>query len=167
MHLVEEASADEGHLVHDEQGHVFPLLLQGAAALALQLFGELRIREDIEGRAGCFGTEADVESGDARVSSELHFRLDPGLMELQPEVLQDGAQCGGLPRAGRAAQEAAQQGHPLELLLTAGSFVLLVRLHDLVSPLEDAIRKGSLRRVEVVERVITEHSVPVHGLVWV
>ena len=66
--------------------------------LAFQLLLESGVRKNAEGRTCGFGTEPDVEGGDARVRSQLHGCVDAFLLEEEPQMLQDGPQSGGLPR---------------------------------------------------------------------
>ena len=81
VHAVEEGSSNEGHLVDDQEDDVFPLFLEGTELLALQLLLESGVRENAEGRTCGFGTEPDVEGGDASVRSELHGCFDTFLLE--------------------------------------------------------------------------------------
>ena len=84
MHAVEESSSNEGDLVNDQEDDVFPLLLEGPELLAFQLLLESGVRENAEGRTCGFGTEPDVEGGDASVRSQLHGCFDAFLLEEEP-----------------------------------------------------------------------------------
>ena len=102
MHAVEEGSSNEGDLVDDQEDDVSPLLLEGTELLTFQLLLERGVRENAEGSTCGFGSEPDVEGGDASVRSQLHGCFDAFLLEEEPQMLQDSPQGGGLPRTSRA-----------------------------------------------------------------
>ena len=132
VHLSEEGTPDERYLIDDQERDILPLLLQASELLSAKLFLPRGFREDLEAGASSFGSEADIESGDASICSELHCRTNTSTLEFATKMLYDCLQRGGLATASRAAQPRTNFWHRSRLAVLRN---FLVDRHDFVTPL--------------------------------
>ena len=102
MHTREEGSSDEGDLVHYEEDDRAPLLLEAPGGVGFELCLLGASARDTEAGAAGLGSEANVESSDARVSRDFDGGVDVLLLKQETNMLDDGLECRRLATARRA-----------------------------------------------------------------